>query len=275
LLRASAVAKQRTAQSSMYGKFTVEHRWLMVYSMYRKTARRSVKLSPNVAFRRRAIYSARHPAGIPARPVLLPMSCPYFADPYQYAKHRGVPDTPIACPSFWSSSTRTSRLIIRGVISCHVPILPCPEGIGVFLCFANVYLGKGRSPARLDGLNLGGGEGRAVEAGREVVAVKVVALGRRHGAEVGPGQAADTAAARLDGLAERPELLGVVAVRAERRVRRGEALGERAGRRGRVRVRGMVDRSCPGSVSAALVRISREPPSPRTGATYKEGNASR
>lgn len=57
-----------------------------------------------------------------------------------------------------------------------------------------------------------------MEAGREVVAVKVVALGGCHGAEVGSGQTADTAAGRLDGLAERPELLGVVAVRAERGV---------------------------------------------------------
>ena len=144
-----------------------------------------------------------------------------------------------------------------------------------FLVFANVYLGKGRGPARLDGLNLGGGEGRAVEAGREVVAVKVVTLGRRHGAEVGTGQTADTAAARLDGLAERPKLLGMVAVRAERRVRRGEALGERAGRRGRVRVRCVVDRSCPVLVSAALVRISRKPPPPRKDVTYKERTASR
>lgn len=89
-----------------------------------------------------------------------------------------------------------------------------------------------------------------MEAGREVVAVKVVALGGRHRAQVGAGQTADTAAARLDGLAERPELLGVVAVRAEGRVRRGEALGERTGRRGRVGVGGVVDRSYPVLVSS-------------------------
>jgi hypothetical protein len=82
-----------------------------------------------------------------------------------------------------------------------------------------------------------------VEAGRKVVAVKIVALGRVDGAELGAGGAANAAGVGLDGLAERAELLSVVPVRAEGGVggKAGPGGREGAGGRGRVRLRGRVD----------------------------------
>lgn len=85
-----------------------------------------------------------------------------------------------------------------------------------------------------------------MEAGREVVAVKVVALGRVDGAELGAGGAANAAAVGLDGLAEGAELLSVVPVRTEGGVggKAGPGGREGAGGRGRVRLRGRVDVGC-------------------------------
>jgi len=81
-----------------------------------------------------------------------------------------------------------------------------------------------------------------VEAGGKLVAVKVVALGRSDGAELGARSTADTGTLGADGLAEGTKLLGVVAVRAEGAVR---ATGE-GGRKGTsgglgVRLRSVVD----------------------------------
>lgn len=110
---------------------SVESRWLMIYSNVPQDCS-----SKRQAISRRCLSASSYilvssPGRHFSAAVLLPMSSPVpflpFADPY-HSKHRGVPDTPFACPSFWSSSTRTSRLVIRGVISCHVLILPCPEG---------------------------------------------------------------------------------------------------------------------------------------------------
>jgi hypothetical protein len=102
-----------------------------------------------------------------------------------------------------------------------------------------------------------------VEARGQVVAVEEDALGRNDGAQLGASSAAD-ASVGPDGLAEGPELLGVVAVGTEGGVRgaAGEGCGERVGRRGRVGLGRVVDGGCGmfGSVSLAA-RIGAHVPS--------------
>lgn len=82
------------------------------------------------------------------------------------------------------------------------------------------HLGIECGPARLNRFDLGGRQGLAVEACRKVVAVEKGPLGGRNRTKVGAGTATD-ATVRLDGLAKRAELLGMVTVCAERRVGRG------------------------------------------------------
>jgi len=78
----------------------------------------------------------------------------------------------------------------------HIVTRPNPRPIRIAsFIIADVYLGKSRSPASLNGLDLRGGKGSAVEAGGKVVTVEVVALGGCDRSEIGTGQAADTAAA--------------------------------------------------------------------------------
>lgn len=98
--------------------------------------------------------------------------------------------------------------------------------------------------ARLDGLDLGEGERGAVEAGGELAAVEVDALGRGDRPEVGASLAANASVGGRDGLAQRPKLLRVVAVRAEGGVRRLEVGRERLGRRRRMGLRRVIDRDC-------------------------------
>lgn len=112
-------------------------RWLMIYSNVpqdcsskrQATSRRCLSASCYIL----VSSPGRHFSAACLSSCQCPVPFLPFADPY-HSKHRGVPDTPFACPSFWSSSTRTSRLVIRGVISCHVLILPCPEGTVVLWC---------------------------------------------------------------------------------------------------------------------------------------------
>ena len=72
---------------------------------------------------------------------------------------------------------------------------------------------QGRA-AGLDGLNFGSRQGLAMETRGEVIAIEENPLGRGDWAKLGAGVAAD-ASVHADGLAERAELLGVVAVGAE------------------------------------------------------------
>ncbi len=99
--------------------------------------------------------------------------------------------------------------------------------------------------ASLDGLNLGSRQGLAVEARGEVIAVEENPLGRGDGAKLGTRVAAN-ASVHADGLAQRAELLGVVAVGAERGVRGAarEGLREGVGRRGGMGLGRVVDRCC-------------------------------
>jgi hypothetical protein len=95
--------------------------------------------------------------------------------------------------------------------------------------------------ATLDSLNLAEVDPGAAEAGRQLAAVKELALGGGDGAQVGARLAADQAYT----LAQGTKLLCGVAVAAEGAVRVAvgllERLGQRAGGRGRVRTRGMVN----------------------------------
>ena len=69
-----------------------------------------------------------------------------------------------------------------------------------------------------------------MEAGGQVVAVEEDALGRGDGAKMGASSATD-AGVSFDGLAERAELLGVVAVGTESRMGRlGEGIRKGVGR---------------------------------------------
>lgn len=90
------------------------------------------------------------------------------------------------------------------------------------------------STAALDGLDFGHVNGAAAEAGRQVAAVEVEALGGLDRAQVGARGAADA----TDRLAEGTVLLDAAAVRAEAGVR---VAGQRARGRGRVRLRRVVD----------------------------------
>lgn len=107
-----------------------------------------------------------------------------------------------------------------------------------------------RRAARLDGLNLGRGQGLAVEACREIVAVEEDALRSGDRAEVRASSAAN--AGGLDGLAKRPELLGVVTVGAERRVGRGgEGFRQGVGGRSGMGLGRVVDGCCQDVKSAS------------------------
>ncbi len=99
--------------------------------------------------------------------------------------------------------------------------------------------------AGLDSLNLGSRQRLAVEARGEVIAVEEDALGRSDRAERGAGVAAD-ASVCADGLAERAELLGVVAVGAESGVggAASEGCGEGVAGRGGMGLGRVVDGSC-------------------------------
>ncbi len=110
---------------------------------------------------------------------------------------------------------------------------------------------KHSGPPGLDRLDLGRRQRRPAEAVGQLAAVEEDAAGRVDAAQLGAGGAADAALLEaLDGLAQRAELLRMVAVRAERRVRRrlrrraGEARRKRVRRAGRVRLRRVVDRGC-------------------------------
>lgn len=116
-----------------------------------------------------------------------------------------------------------------------------------------LHLCKGSRAARLDNLDLGKGQRKTPEPFWQLVAVESVALGRLDGSQIGAGVPADAFAA-LDRLAERAELLGVVAVGAERRVRGlGSAvpvLRKSVCRRGGVGLRCVVNGCCRGDVSS-------------------------
>ena len=100
-----------------------------------------------------------------------------------------------------------------------------------------------KATARLNSLDLGLGERLATEAGGELVAVKVEALGGLDGAKGGAGGATNAGLLTADGLTEGTVLLGVLAVGAEGGGR-APVGGERVGGRGRVRLGGVVDGSC-------------------------------
>jgi hypothetical protein len=108
------------------------------------------------------------------------------------------------------------------------------------------------STARLDGLNLGGGKGLAVEALRKLVAVKVDTLGGLDRGELRGRCAANAGVGGGDGLAQRTKLLRVVAVRAEGGVGRSKGLGELVGGRRRMRLGSVVNRRCEFKVSRLL-----------------------
>lgn len=101
-----------------------------------------------------------------------------------------------------------------------------------------------RAPC-LDSLNLGKGERLTVEARREFISIKVDTLGWSDRAELGPGNSAN-AYVGFDGLAERAELLSMVAIGAERHMRGVACEGrwERARRRCGMGLRRVVDRCC-------------------------------
>lgn len=109
------------------------------------------------------------------------------------------------------------------------------------LCWFLSRLSK--ATAGLDSLNLGLGERLATEAGGELVAVKVEALGGLDGAKSGAGRATNAGLLTADGLAKGAVLLGVLAVGAEGGGRTPVG-GERVGGRGRVRLGSVVDGSC-------------------------------
>lgn len=108
------------------------------------------------------------------------------------------------------------------------------------------------STARLDGLDLSGGKGLAMEALGELVAVKVDALGGLDRRELRGRCAANAGVGGGDGLAQRTKLLGVVAVRAKSGVRRSERLGKLVGRRRRMRLGSVVNRRRNGPLSKEL-----------------------
>ena len=103
---------------------------------------------------------------------------------------------------------------------------------------------QGRA-AGLDGLNLRSRQGLAVETRGEVIAVEENPLGRGDWAKLGAGVSAD-ASVHADGLAERAELLGVVAVGAKSGVRGAarKGLREGVGRRGGMGLGRVIDRCC-------------------------------
>lgn len=111
---------------------------------------------------------------------------------------------------------------------------------------------EGCSAACLDRLDLGRGERLAVEACRKLVAVKVDTLRRDDRTERRSGGSAN-ASIGLDGLAEGPELLSVVAVGTEGSMRRaaGEGGRERVSRRGGMGLGGVVDRGCHETMSVS------------------------
>lgn len=113
------------------------------------------------------------------------------------------------------------------------------------VCVCVAPLSKSCGTTRLDRLDLVESKRGSVEAGGQVVAVKVVALGRIHWAKLGASSAANTGLG-LDGLAEGTELLSMVTVGAEAGVGRSadEGVGEGVGRRLRVRLTAVVDGSC-------------------------------
>lgn len=76
------------------------------------------------------------------------------------------------------------------------------------------------SAARLDGIDLGGSQGAALEAGGEPRGIEEDTLGSLDSAEVGTAVATNTTTIS-DGLLERAMLLGVVSVGAEGGVARG------------------------------------------------------
>lgn len=120
-----------------------------------------------------------------------------------------------------------------------------------------VHLADEGSTAGLNGFDLSSGEGSATEAGRELGDVKGNAVGSTNRAEAGARGTTD-AALSANGLLEGTMLLGVVAVGAERGVSGGsraisvvsEALRERAGGRGGVRLGRVIDIGCWRSVLA-------------------------
>jgi len=106
-------------------------------------------------------------------------------------------------------------------------------------------LGKCSGTTRLNNLDLGRGQRNAPVSRSQLVAVECVTLRRLDGSELGAGVPSN-AVGTLDRLAKRSELLGVVAVGAERGVGRGlrtasPTLGEGVCRRSRVRVRCVVN----------------------------------
>lgn len=107
------------------------------------------------------------------------------------------------------------------------------------------YLADHGSTARLDSLNLGHVDWAATESGGKLGEVEEHALGGIDRAKLGTRGTANASLSAADGLLERTVLLGMVAVGAERgvarRAARGEGLGEGASRRGRVRLRSVVD----------------------------------
>jgi hypothetical protein len=110
-----------------------------------------------------------------------------------------------------------------------------------------VYLTQEGSASRLDGLDLGKIDGDSSEACGQLGNVKGGALGGRDGAQLRTRATANACLADANCLLKRTVLLGVVTIGAEGGVTRGagtassEVLGQLAGRRGRVRLRRVVN----------------------------------
>jgi len=86
--------------------------------------------------------------------------------------------------------------------------------------FAKGRLGECSGTTRLNNLDLGRGQRDTPKPRSQLVAVKCITLRRLDGSELGAGVSSNAVGA-LDRLAKRSKLLGVIAVGAERGVRRG------------------------------------------------------
>lgn len=110
------------------------------------------------------------------------------------------------------------------------------------------YLAEHGSAARLDGIDLGGSQGAALEAGGETRGIEENTLGSLDSTEVSTAGATN-ATVRSNALLERTMLLGVVSVGAEGSVARGggavavagPGLGELAKGRSGMRLGSVVD----------------------------------
>jgi len=111
------------------------------------------------------------------------------------------------------------------------------------VCMGATRLGKSCGTTRLNRLDLVESKRGSVEAGGQVVAVKVVTLGRAYWAKLGASSTAN-AGLELDALAEGTKLLSMVTVGAEGGVggSAGEGCGEGVGGGLGVRLTAVVDR---------------------------------